>query len=108
MTELLDIDEPAEVIAAAGRVTAASAAVTSHVNAVIGALVPAGEASSELDRVLIEALRSSLASAFGSATAAHDVRSATIYTDTTQAVSELAAAEEDAGRAIAGPSGDSS
>lgn len=56
MTRKLDIDEPDEIIAAAGRVTATAAAVTGRAGTTIAGLVPQGSAKCELDTALLGVL----------------------------------------------------
>ncbi|WP_067573159.1 hypothetical protein [Nocardia acidivorans] len=56
MTHKLDIDEPDEIIAAAGRVTTAAAAVTGRATTAIAGLVPVGAARCDLDHALLGVL----------------------------------------------------
>ncbi|MEV6072958.1 hypothetical protein AB0L82_40980 [Nocardia sp. NPDC052001] len=56
MTRKLDIDEPDEIIAAAGRATAAAAAVTGRAGTTIAGLTPQGTARCELDTALLGVL----------------------------------------------------
>ncbi|MFB7720125.1 hypothetical protein [Nocardia sp. NPDC056100] len=56
MTHKLDIDEPDEIISAAGRVTAAAGAVTGRATSTIAGLTPLGTARCDLDNALLGVL----------------------------------------------------
>ncbi|MFB8005994.1 hypothetical protein [Nocardia sp. NPDC056000] len=104
MRHQLDIDEPIEIIAAAGRVTAAATAVTGRATAALGELAPVGSPHCTLDHALLGVLhwvKSSCTTAATSdgtgATAAHRF--------VVQAATALDTADEH-GRATVHDSGD--
>ncbi|WP_327146937.1 hypothetical protein [Nocardia sp. NBC_01327] len=105
MSELLDIDEPEEVIAAAGRVASASAAVTDQMIAVARGLVPAGSASSGLDCALMNSAQSVRSSLTYAATSDSD-RAVAVHRYVVGAVQALVATD-DSGRTLIDHSGES-
>ncbi|MGV9411233.1 hypothetical protein ACWDOP_15055 [Nocardia sp. NPDC003693] len=96
---LLDIDEPDEVLAAAVYATGVAGAAAAHVRTLAGALTLTAEAGSPLDDRLVELLRWFRTAVL--AAAASDDRLATAGgLHAMRALRDIVAVDEDGGRAV--------
>jgi hypothetical protein len=91
---MLDMDEPAEVVAGATRFAAAITTVTGAVTATTNDLVPPDNPASALDRDLVGVL-DWVTSSFGAAVVAADDRAAAVVLAASEVADNLAVVDAD-------------
>lgn len=99
MTDRVDIDPPADILAALGRTSAAATGTAGHVSKVAGGFTVSGSRDSALDTAL-ERVVYWLSGAFSDAAAAESARSIAIDRTAKQVLRNLVVADALGGQAV--------